>query len=644
MRKVLLLLIIAFLYLSNVSKAQDEVLFSIGDTKVKKSEFEYIYKKNNFSNKADFSKKSLQDYLDLYINFRLKVKEATAQGLNTNAHFKDELSVYEKQLLDAYVDKEIINKIVKQEYERSKKDLNISHIFFTINKDETADSALAKANKVYQQLKAGSSFEEIAKTHSEDKSTAAKGGKVGWVNSYQIAFPELEEAAYSMKDGSFSEPIKTRAGYHIIKLNETRVAKPKIKVAIIKKFFPIADTSEKAKKAIEDTMKIAYTKLKNKTPFEEVVQQYSDDETSKENRGEVDWFGINTYAKTFEEHAYALKDGDFSEPFKTNTAWYIVKRLQTAKPLTYDEAIPVLKAKLINSIQYQYEQDNFVKQLMEKYNATENKENIQTFKQRISQLSNANKFEYKDTTNAKILLKIGSKTYTENDYGKKIQEIYYTIYPQIGLDKNESLLKNATQSFIINYYKNDIKQNNPEYKSLMDEYKNGIMIFALSEKTIWNKASEDTTGLLAYYNNHQADFNLTKRATVRSISAANEKQIKAIHAYLTKHPNTSDDTLITILKQNGLNASNLTVQVMDESKSKINTDKDIIRNPILKNNNYSFSQTYNIKPPKTRSFNECKGYVVAAYQEFLDKQWLQQLKAKYPIVINKTVFEQMIIK
>lgn len=644
MRKTLLLPFFAFLFSSTHILAQNDVLFSVGETKVKKSEFEYIYKKNNFNNKADFSRKSLQDYLDLYINFRLKVKEAIAQGLDTSDRFKEELGAYEKQLLDSYVDKEVSEKLIRQEYERSKTDINISHIFFSTGKDGSEADALEKANAAYQKIKAGASFEEVAKSSSEDKQTAVKGGKVGWLNSYQLSFPELEEVAYNLKVGEITEPVRTRSGYHILKLNETRPAKQKIKAAIIKRFFPITDASEAAKKATEDTILAAYAKLKKNVPFEEIVQQYSEDDVSKSNKGELDWFGINTYAKVFEDNAYALKDGEYSAPFSTSTAWYIVKKLQTAKPLTYEEAIPVLKAKLAASPQYQYELDKFTQKVIAASGIKEYKENYPAFKQRLIQLSQDGPFLYRDTADAKPLLQAGTKTYNENDFGRKIQEIFYTVYPQAGLDKYDVLIKNTVQTFVIEEYKKDIRQNNQEYKALMDEYRNGIMIFALSENNIWNKASEDSTGLLAYYNAHKTDFNLKKRATVRKITAATDKQAKAIYKYLSLHPKVSDDSLIAELKSIGLSSANLNVQVLDATKTKLNISVASLSLPKLTGNKYELTQVYNLQPPKTRVFEECRGYVVAAYQEYLEKQWLQQLRQKYPVVVDKAVFETLVHK
>lgn len=642
MKKALLFSIISLFSFINQLQAQDEILFSVGDTKVKKSEFEYIYKKNNFSNKADYSRKSLEDYLNLYINFRLKVKEAIKQGLDTNDRFKDELEVYEKQLLDSYVDKDILEKLVKQEYERSKTDVNISHIFFPITNGNDKD-ALAKVSEASKKIKSGSSFEEAAKS-SVDKQSAGNGGKVGWFNSYQMAFPELEEAAYKMKVGEISEPVKTRLGYHLIKLNEIRAARPKLKVAIIKRFFSITDTTANGKKIAEDTIRLAYSKMKSNASFEDVVQKYSEDDFSKGNKGQLDWFGINTYARAFEETAYALKDGEYSAPFKTNTAWYIVKRLETAKPLSYEESVPLLKTKLPSLPQYQYEMDKFVQKLSDKYGVKQFTDNYPVLKQRLMVYAQNAPFSYKDTTKARVMLQIGKKSFDENDYGKIIQETFYNVYPKAGADKYDALIKNTVQTIITNYYKNDIKENNVEYKALMDEYRNGIMIFSLSENNIWNKASEDSVGLMAYYNEHKPDFNLKKRATVRVISTDNQKQSMSAYKILQTNKTISDEMLTEKLKASGITTQKINAQVLDQTKTKLNILTESLSMPKLIGSKYQITQVYNPLPEKKRIFEECRGYVVAAYQEYLEKKWLEALKLKYPVYTNKDVFESMVKK
>ncbi|MFN8237389.1 MAG: peptidylprolyl isomerase [Chitinophagales bacterium] len=216
--------------------AEDKVLFTIADTKVNTSEFEYIYQKNNFNNKADYSRKSLEDYLNLYVNFRLKVKEAVAEGLDTNDRFKEELNTYEKQLVESYVEKDMMDKLIKQEYERSKTDVNVSHIFIQPFENNWT-GAYDKAMEIYNQIKQGLSFEDAVKS-SQDKQSADKGGKIGWFNVIRLRSRSgRSRIQYESRRGILS-PVKTRVGYHILenRMKPARRARD-WKVAIIKRFF-----------------------------------------------------------------------------------------------------------------------------------------------------------------------------------------------------------------------------------------------------------------------------------------------------------------------------------------------------------------------------------------------------------------------
>jgi len=633
-----------FLLLYLTATATDDVLFTVGDTPVKKSEFEYIYKKNNFNNKADYSRKSLQDYLNLYVNFRLKVKEALSQKLDKTDRFKEELSGYEQQLLNSYVDKEVIDKLIKQEFERSKTDVAISHIFIPKN-EMTESEAIAKLNTYLNRINSGENFEDIAKTSSKDLKSAPDGGYLGWFNSYQINLPEIEEAVYSMQDDEIAKPIKTDIGYHLIKRVDSRPALPKIRVAMIKKFFPVTDTSAFAKMRTLDSMQLVYSQLVSGKSFDNMVEKYSEDELTKGNNGILDWFGINTYNKTFEQTAYALKDGEFSKPFQTKTAVYIIKRLETAKTQTYDEAVLILKTKLPNTAQFQYALDNFISKQEQLMNATEYTANFPAFKQRIIQLSSVLPFIYRDTIPVNPMLKMGTKTYTESDYGKRIQDNFYTVTTKPGADRFDALLKNTTQGIVLDSFKNNIKINNNDYKMLMDEYKNGIMIFALSEKNIWNKASEDSAGLLNYYTTHQQEFKSRKKANIRTITLNTSKQAKSIYKAIRKDRGISNDMLEAKLKQMGLDKNAIKNTTEEAGKSKYDLVATTLNKPAKQTDGkYIITQIGDIQPEKQLAFDECRGYVVAAYQEQLEKDWVAQLRAKYPVQIDQTIFDGMVKK
>lgn len=624
--------------------AQDDILFTVGDTPVKRSEFEYIYKKNNFNNKSDYSRQSLEDYLSLYINFRLKVKEAQNQGLDKGDRFRDELATYEQQLLDSYLDKEVLDKTIKQEYERAKQDVSLSHIFFQVPGGGDWNAAYTKAKDLYQKIRSGQTTFEDALAFSEDKQSAANGGNLGWFNSLQIAYPELENAAYALQPGQLSEPVKTSKGYHLLRLNDLRPARKKLRVAIIKKFFPVENGGESTQ-ALEDTMQHIYKLLKSGTPFETLVPLYSEDEFSIPNGGQMEWFGINTYAKVFEDAAYGLqKPGDFSEPFKTRSAWYIIKLIDTSRTQSLEEAVPVLKAKLAASPQYQNAMDQFVDKLKTRYNVQRNSGYLPAYTSRLRQMPATYPFQYKDTTTSTPILTVDGQVVDENKFGKVVQQLFYVTNPAQGEDKYDALVKKAEQFVLIDHYKDEIRKTNAEFRSLMDEYRNGIMIFDLSEKNIWNKAAEDTAGLTTYYEANKEKFKQQRQASSRTIAVPDLKTANALTKFLKENPETPDAAVVDKLHSLGMKDPVVKSQLLEEGKSGLTLESASLGKPVAVQNGYTITQLYNVKPARIRAFEECRGYVVAAYQEHIEKKWLNSLREKYPVTVNQAVLDNMVRK
>jgi len=636
MHKILLLN--TLLLLSTVIYAQDEVLFTIGDTEVKRSEFENIYKKNNYNGKEDFSRTSIENYLDLYINFRLKVKEANSLGYAQNDKFRDEFAVYEQQLLNSYVDKEVLDKIIEQEYNRSKKDVELSHIFFAVNNDSTKLTAEKKAKDIYQKIKSNKlSFDEAAKI-SDDANTKFVKGNLGWYNAYQIILPEIETVAYQLEPGQIAEPVLTKYGWHIVKLNNTRAARPKLKVAIIKKFLPLNGTNDDHQ-TLQDTMKMIAKMYQNGVPFEQLVTKYSEDENTKTFGGKLDWFGINTFASEFEEAAYSIKNiGDISEPVLTKSAWYIIKKLDETKPQTFEESKSVLKTKLQNSALYEKALTDFVSDKKATYGYVANNKNIASFKKYMERFIGDYSFKYKDTFPNLVLYKIGNIDYDQNKIGSGIEKIYYTLNAKQGTNRLDALFDEVLKNNIISRYKEDIQQNNVEYKNLIQEYRDGIMIFDISEQKIWNKAMDDSVGVRNFFEQNKEKYKKPSTIKERTVQLNNAKNAKKLYKTLLEDPNINSNVLqdkLSVMKEN----NPVITKELSNSKNAVSVQK-----PKKIDNSYTIKQYYQYSPEKTRDFEECRGYVIADYQEKLEKEWIDNLKVKYPVKINQDILNKLIKK
>ena len=283
--------------LLSFASSDERTLFTVGNEKVTVSEFEYVYNKNNVNNQANYSDTSLRNYLNLYENFRLKVREAEAMKLDTIASLKNELEGYRKQLAKSYLtDREITDKLIQEAYERSKTDLNASHILIKCDENANPADTLIAYKRIVALKKIidkGESFEKLARDSSEDPSAKTNDGNIGWFSVFGTIYP-FESMAYSLKKGQVSQPVRTEFGYHLIKLNNSRPARGQIHVAHLLIHFPDKAT-EAQKDAAHKKVDSVYALIRSgKITFEEAVKTYSDDKGSRASGGVLPWFGIRS--------------------------------------------------------------------------------------------------------------------------------------------------------------------------------------------------------------------------------------------------------------------------------------------------------------------------------------------------------------
>ncbi len=311
------------------SQTGEPVLFTVDGQPVAASEFTYIYSKNNRDD-ADFSEKSLREYLDLYTKFKLKVREAYAMRLDTVTQLKNELDGYRKQLADSYLtDKEITARLVDEAYNRMQEDIRVAHIQVRTNPNNPADTieAYNKIMKIYNELKAGGNWDDAARRSSEDNATKDAGGEIGYITALlPSGFYSFESAAYNTPVGSYAAPVRSSIGYHIIKVLDRRPARGEMDVAHILFRVKADGSDEQAAKTKADTV---YSHLLKGSPFEESARRLSEDKTTGERGGFIGQMAINQFERPFEEAAFALEnDGDFTKPIRTRIGWHIIKRVK----------------------------------------------------------------------------------------------------------------------------------------------------------------------------------------------------------------------------------------------------------------------------------------------------------------------------
>jgi Parvulin-like peptidyl-prolyl isomerase len=333
-------------------RTDQRTLFTIAGEKVTVHEFESVYTKNNVNNQSDYSEKSLRDYLTLYQNFRLKVKEAEAQRLDTISSLQAELEGYRKQLAKSYLtDREISDKLIQEAYERSLVELNASHILVKCDENATPADTQAAYKKIMalrKRIEKGESFEKVAKESSEDPSAKSNEGNIGWFSVFGTIYP-FENAAYSLPLGEVSQPVRTEFGYHLVRVNNKRSARGQMHVAHLLLRFPEgAGTEQKAE--VKKKADSVYALLQNGLDWNVAVREFSEDKATRIKGGELPWFGSgsnNRYPAEFEEAAFGLPhDSAISKPVATQFGWHIIRRLEKRPIPSFNEAKAEIKKKV----------------------------------------------------------------------------------------------------------------------------------------------------------------------------------------------------------------------------------------------------------------------------------------------------------
>jgi peptidyl-prolyl cis-trans isomerase SurA len=636
-------------------KSNGQNLFTYGNMPVTETEFMKVYKKNNANQKIDYTEKALREYVDLYSLFRMKVKEANDQHIDTTASVAGEIDNYRRQLAKSYLTDDImINKLIQEAYDRSKQELHVAHILLQV-KPNTDTLAMAKLiDSLYKVASSGKvDFASLAKAYSDDKSNKNNGGDLGYFTALQFVYP-FENAAYNTPVGKVSTPFRTVFGYHILKVIDKRDARGEIKVAQILLSTPKSSgeqgvTNSKLK---ADTILAA---LKKGIPFEQLVERYSDDRFSKDNQGILPVFGIGKMVPSFDEAAFSLKNvGDISKVVQTDYGFHIIKLLAKYPIKPFDSVQKEYKTKVESDARAQQARDMYFQKVKM---ANGFKENAKAFDGILPQLKNiidtgknAGVFDAKTFANGgnSTMFSLAGKNYTQDDF---TSFVFNTTRGRLGGQKENILreLYAMYQSKVVNdFQEHKLVEENPEFKSLLQEYKDGIMLFELMDRNVWGKASKDSVGLKAFYEMKKDNYLWEPGFKGSVYYFKDEASMKEGLKLLAKKDITNEEIVKTLNSEKNRDAVSVQMgryefsKFTDVPQSKIIAGKASVavqkadKTYVVVKANEVFAQA----TPK--SFTEARGYIISAYQDKLEKDWNNNLRAKYPVQINEPVLMKLV--
>jgi parvulin-like peptidyl-prolyl isomerase len=565
-----------------------DVLMTINGKAISAEEFLYIYEKNNQAGAID--PKSMDEYLDMFINFKLKVAEAEAQGIDTTESFKKELKGYRAQATPKYLqDDSAMDSLVEMSWRHMAKDRRAAHIAIQCPASATpgkADSALALINEAYERVTIGKevikgkgkkakkvrqpaeAFDAVARELSTDPNVQETGGELGWITPFRYVYP-LEEAVYNTAIGAVSAPFRTQYGWHIVLVEEERDHK-EVKASHIMKMVP-ADSLNDVKKALIDSI----ARIVTKDNFAEVAQHESDDRGSSTRGGELGWFGKGMMVKAFEETAFGMEAGQISAPFRTQYGWHIIYKQDERGIQPLDSMRTQIERQVKRDERAKEADKSFIRKTRAEYNLP-------------AEMSDAD-----------------VKTYADEHLEAKY----------------------------------------PELKNLVQEYHDGILLFEVSLREVWDKAAKDTLGLTAYFNANKKNYTWDKPHFKGWLIQAKDKQsAKAAQAIIkSAHPDSVKSYIAHRVNMDSLNYVKVQNGLWEQGKNAA-VDVNGLK---VKGAEFTPSEEFPVvvcvgkKLKAPAAWDDEKGKVTTDYQDYLEAAWIKKLREKYPVVINEEVWAKI---
>ena len=628
---------------SLLAQSTDPVLMTINGKPVLKSEFEYIYNKNNTNNSLD--KKTLDEYVDLFVNFKLKVEEAKAQGIDTTASFVNELSGYRSQLTRPYLtDAKVDETLLREAYDRSKEDVDVSHILIRVAPNATAADTLKawnEINAIWKRVQK-EDFAKVAKEVSQDQSAAENQGHIGWMSAFRTVYP-FETVAYNTAVGAISKPVRSAFGYHLVKVHGRRNSLGEVLVSHIMIFTSKGD--EAANKKAKATIDSIYSRVKAGDDFGTLAKNHSMDKGSSVKNGELPWFGSGRMVPEFENAAFALKNvGDVSEPVESAYGWHIIKLIDRKGLAPYEELKPELERKVKRDERANKGQQAFVAKLKTDYGFKTNAVAVQDFVKALNNRTLADSvFQLQVSKLDKPLFSFAGKAYTQADftqYLKKNVHTEKTIASEI-VDEKLSAYESAE---LLAYEDKQLEKKYDEFRFLMQEYHDGILLFEVSNREVWDKASKDTEGLAKYFAAHKGNYSWEKpHFKGRIISCKDKATMKAAQAIVKKSANDSIDKYLRVRLNDSIQYVKIEKGLYVQGENKA-VDQYIFKSK----EKYEPAKEYpfvfvtgKLLKKEPEDFTDVRGLVTADYQEYLEQEWIKALRAKYPVVINPEVLKRV---
>jgi peptidyl-prolyl cis-trans isomerase SurA len=647
--KLILSLVLALNFVGFAQNDKKEILFTIDDKPYYSDEFSRVYNKN-IDLVKDESQKDLNKYMELFVGYKLKINKANKLGLQNNPKYMNELKSYRTQLSKNYTsDVKVTKALIDEGFARSQKEIRASHILITVDENAMPADTLKAYNQILDIRKkamAGANFEDLAIQFSQDPSSKENKGDLGYFSAFRMVYA-FENAAFKTSKGQVSMPVRTKFGYHLIKVVDLRDNRGEITVAHIMILKP-----QKSAEAVFDvskpktTIQEIYSKLKQGEKFESLATQFSEDKNSAPKGGVLPRFASGQLSsEEFENAAFSLKNpNDYSEPFESQFGWHIVKLIEKYPLKKMDEMEKELDAKIRKDDRSRLITNSLTTKLRKKYTIVRNEKAYAKVKALVT-----DKFY-----NGEWTLPANSKDFNENLFKIEDEEVKQSAFLNVleGQQKANIKIKpignlidfvynNFLDTQMTTHYNDNLEKEFPEFSNVIEEYRDGLLLFDLMEKEIWDKAKLDTIGLKKFYTDNQAKYQWKNRAEVLIASSTKSDIAKSAKKLLKNE--ISIEALKTALNSKDVINIMTKQETIEEgtAASKTISFKTGVSDVYKVGEFYFVNKITKILPAGAKKLEETKGKVINDYQQFLEDNWVADLKKEFKVNINQDVFEKL---
>jgi peptidyl-prolyl cis-trans isomerase SurA len=649
-----LVLILLITCSSFAQSKKDKVLFTIEGEPTYVSEFSRVYKKNlDIIDEKD--QKEIEEYFDLFLEYKLKIKEAQNLNLDEKDAYKKELAGYRKQLSRNYLtDENATEQLVKEAYDRLQKEVKASHILIKVDAAASPQDTLQAYNKIINIRKSiinGADFGEMAVKYSDDpsakgnKNIPANKGDLGYFSAFRMVYP-FESAAFNTKVGEISMPIRTQFGYHIIKTEDIRPNVGEITVAHI---LLLNVKDQEGKEDPEQKIKDIYSQIQDGADFGKLAKRYSEDRSSGVNNGMLPKFGRGRIrSKAFEEVAFSLQEpNEISKPFQSEFGWHIVQLISKHAMKSFEEERASLERKIKNDKRASVINSSILKKINKLYTIDENP-NARADFYAIADATFFSRNWKVPTDEAFINKKIFSIKDKEVTYGD-FATFLLKVRPRIMTKNpdNKSFINKYYQEFkdgqLLSFYEQDLENVNEDFAAIYGEYRDGLLLFDLMQSQVWEKAKSDTLGLEKFYNTHKEDYKWKNRVEAVIASCTEKSSAEKVQQLLKE--GKSLDEIKTIINKDSKVSVIFSPGLYEEGHRNLPKDFTFKKgvSKIFNDGTTDFTivSVNEIIPADYKKLSEIKGKVISDYQVFLEKEWVASLRKNYKVKINKKTYRRL---